>query len=1048
MLQSLILIIVIVFGGDISSEKLVSILISGGLGPGSYFVWVYVQFSLILPLFYNYTKRLCKWRLMLLLILISAILELICSVFSLPDVIYRLLFFRYIFLIYFGVIIAKEGILINKINMFLSIVSILFILFFCYIDENMEPLFYHTGWKANHWPCYFYVGFLFLWILRSSYDKMKSCLPRIEILVEKIGKNSYEIFLFQMFYFFFLGIICRKYHFHANILAYNSLMIFSPLFCILAAQSLKKFKAILFTLLFVIFGEQYCNAQKVMINEVMQSNVDYLMVDHDFPDSWVELYNNSDEDIDICGWHIGIENDLSSAYIIPSSLIIKSYGHVVVYCDKMGSGVHTDFRIDSGKGNLYLWDKYGVLVDELALKKMPSPNIAYGREYDGSEHWQYEITPTAGSGNNSREAESLLPEPVFSQPGGVYYSPLSVTISIPEDDLPQDTKIYVTLDGKEPDHSSMSGNSFTFDISENTVVRAKLISENAIVPRSTTHSYLFHPRNTTLPVISIVSDDDYFYSNENGILIGGDNDKTTNCYQGWRRPINAEYFDMRNGQETLFNQLCETMVSGNYSRAYPQKSLKLYAHKRWGNKRFYGNFWDDKPGVNKVKSFILRNYGTGCLYGRFHDASIQKVFGIHLNSLDWQAYQPVILYINGKYKGVYEMRERSDEDYVESNYDGLEDIEIYNEEVYWSVSSRKNTLYKHFYDIYTAPEVQFDTICNMMDVDNFLDVLITEMFSTNFDYPHHNISVWRTTAPEGRWRWILKDIDYIGLRKPVTYNMIHYMLQAEDPDSEEYKDVNYSVLIDRSLILYRIMMYFPDIQYQFINRMSVYLGDFLKPSSTLGVLESMDNEIENEIQPTFDSYIDFSKYYGQYEGFEDYDYIDDPYEHYKAAYMSMKEFWRQRPLIIYQQMADFFHLGDVIKLHIDRQDLKLLINGIMLQDRFFEGYWFSGRGLLLDIQSPNYGWEIYVNYTDGTNIVTHSTDSQIQLNLNSFLTSNKVIESVVCIPTYCSSGIKEIKEKGYIKEYFNIGGVKMKSLSNGVNIIKDQDGTYGKVIIK
>ena len=134
-------------------------------------------------------------------------------------------------------------------------------------------------------------------------------------------------------------------------------------------------------------------------------------------------------------------------------------------------------------------------------------------------------------------------------------------------------------------------------------------------------------------------------------------------------------------------------------------------------------------------------------------------------------------------------------------------------------------------------------------------------------------------------------------------------------------------------------------------------------------------------------------------------------------------------------MADFFHLGDVIKLHIDRQDLKLLINGIMLQDRFFEGYWFSGRGLLLDIQSPNYGWEIYVNYTDGTNIVTHSTDSQIQLNLNSFLTSNKVIESVVCIPTYCSSGIKEIKEKGYIKEYFNIGGVKMKSLSNGVNII-------------
>lgn len=293
----------------------------------------------------------------------------------------------------------------------------------------------------------------------------------------------------------------------------------------------------------------------------------------------------------------------------------------------------------------------GELLDELHYKKMPVPNIAYGRISDGVEGWQYEITPTAGSCNIREGAETVLPNPVFSLEGGVFYEPIRLSISLPDVDLPSDTKIYITKDGSEPTLLSESGTFFTFDIDSTTIIRAKLLASNVLSARSLTHSYIYHPRRTNLPILSIVSDSVYFYSDEYGILLGGNDDKTTNCYQGWRRPVNIEYLETTpiTREKTHVNQLGETAIGGNWTRYYPQKSLKFYAHNRWGTKRFEGTFWGDKPGVTKVKSFMIRNGDSACVYGRINDAVIQKIFGTHIEDLDWQAYQPVILYINGEY---------------------------------------------------------------------------------------------------------------------------------------------------------------------------------------------------------------------------------------------------------------------------------------------------------------------------------------------------------------------------------------------------------------
>ena len=104
---------------------------------------------------------------------------------------------------------------------------------------------------------------------------------------------------------------------------------------------------------------------KLLINELMQSNVDLLMTNHDFPDSWVELYNGSDNTLQIGQYRIGTTNVFSEAFQLSASkLSIEPGQHLLLYCDKTtGTPLHYNFNLEAGKGALYLFNQSGEIVD-------------------------------------------------------------------------------------------------------------------------------------------------------------------------------------------------------------------------------------------------------------------------------------------------------------------------------------------------------------------------------------------------------------------------------------------------------------------------------------------------------------------------------------------------------------------------------------------------------------------------------------------------------------------------------------------------------------
>lgn len=92
-----------------------------------------------------------------------------------------------------------------------------------------------------------------------------------------------------------------------------------------------------FLFLFLSVSVSHLSAQistTVRINEIMQSNIDNYFVDHDFPDSWVELQNITDEDIDLYDFRIGGKENADCAYRIPEHYVLRSHGFIVICCDK------------------------------------------------------------------------------------------------------------------------------------------------------------------------------------------------------------------------------------------------------------------------------------------------------------------------------------------------------------------------------------------------------------------------------------------------------------------------------------------------------------------------------------------------------------------------------------------------------------------------------------------------------------------------------------------------------------------------------------------
>ena len=524
-------------------------------------------------------------------------------------------------------------------------------------------------------------------------------------------------------------------------------------------EDMRRLKTILATVLLLVVASisaQNQDSPGLVINELMQSNINCVMDDrNEFPDSWVELYNNSNVAVRLYKYKLGITPLAEEAWTLPAQTI-QPGGHVLVYCDKEANGLHTPFRLESGKGcAVYLFQDEQLVDQVVDLPKQPAPNIAYGRKTDGSAEWGYQLEPTPKEANSGAVCDGghILGTPAFSEPGRVLTGnhTLRVALTMPEG-TPEDAIIRYTTDGSEPTAASMKY-LVPFTLSSTRVIRAKAFCDGWLSPPSVTQSYIFFPRELTLPVVSIATDSKYLNNSKTGIFTNNDGQKRVD----WRRPINIEFFFGEDAESSI-NQLCETRVAGAASRGAAKKSMAIYAHKRFGTKRFEYEFFPDQcPGLTNYKSLVLRNAGNDFDYLYMRDAVVQRTMASHAD-LDWQAWRPAIIYINGSYNGMLNIRERANDNNVATHYDELDDIDLIENWNDLKEGDKKNlNSFKAFYAEHGHTMAEYE---EWMDCQEFINIMAMNLYFNNFDFPGNNIIMWRARnanpdagkGRDGRWR--------------------------------------------------------------------------------------------------------------------------------------------------------------------------------------------------------------------------------------------------------------------------------------------------------
>jgi len=300
------------------------------------------------------------------------------------------------------------------------------------------------------------------------------------------------------------------------------------------------------------------------------------------------------------------------------------------------------------------------------------------------------------------------------------------------------------------------------------VIRAAAFDENdSCVSAVMTHSYFIKALGCDthgLPAVSLCADSLDLFDYERGIMVPGvffdplNPNWTGNYYQSgdeWERPMNIEFYELDN---TGINQQAGLRTHGGNGRRFQQKGLKIYAREEYGKKRFKHKFFESIP-QNNFKHLVLKPFASSWNQSGVNDHICNQI-ALQLN-LEALASRPVVLYLNGEYWGIYYIHERPDERYLEDHYDiDIDEVNIMGN--WYNVVDHGTG--ENFFALYqwltTADLTNTDDyayFASRIDIDNFIDYQIMEMYSENCDWPSNNMRCWQ--LGDGPWRWIFYDGD-------------------------------------------------------------------------------------------------------------------------------------------------------------------------------------------------------------------------------------------------------------------------------------------------
>ncbi|MBC8048148.1 MAG: lamin tail domain-containing protein [Fimbriimonadaceae bacterium] len=440
-----------------------------------------------------------------------------------------------------------------------------------------------------------------------------------------------------------------------------------------------------------------------------------------------------------------------------------------------GTNLHTNFKIGTGGEKLFLSNDAGDIIDKLLVDDLET-DFSIGRKTDGNDTIQIFAVATPGASNGlSSSYEGYVGTPTFTLGAGFYDGTIKVALNAPAGDV----SVYYTLNGEIPTTDDyIYSDSIT--VSATTVIKARCFDNtNVLLPGKTITNTFFIDETIEVPVISITTNNNNLYGWE-GIY--------DNWWTDWKKPCYIEYFD--SVHFNAFEQNSGIKIDGGAggSRSLAQKSFRIEP-----DNGVYGDGTLNYPiiprlwYVNEYETFYLRNGSNMSNVLPYKDAFMTRTADGTLN--EHMAYTPIVVFLNGEYWGLYELRDKLDE----PHFDHAHNVDPENLDLlslsYWYGSVMRTLSgsdsdwieMRDYLTYYPTPEDSdfFDIANQYLDVYQFADYLIGETYLGNADWPWNNIKIWRDRGGDNKWKYGLIDVEW-GLGYYAWTNaysdMINYLL--------------------------------------------------------------------------------------------------------------------------------------------------------------------------------------------------------------------------------------------------------------------------------
>lgn len=641
---------------------------------------------------------------------------------------------------------------------------------------------------------------------------------------------------------------------------------------------------------------------------------------------------------------------------IESTLVNKTFGQQLSAVDDLPTFSH--------EGGFY--------TEDFHLSLIPKPNTTIYYTLDGSE-------PNTDS--------LIYHEPIWIE--STYIEPTGeerlIQNQIPthlEDPIPSPPISFIRT-------GSQKWNSPTEPIFKATIIKAKAINGSGQESPVVTHSYFVDPEifeKYTFPIISITTDIDNLYGYRNGINVPGfyydpaieessNQNRTGNYFERgveWEKPVFIEYFE-KDGTKVIAQE-AGLRVHGGLSRKYPIKSYRLYARSEYDETTYFNYSFFEDQDIDRFKRIVLRGGGQTYEYTFMGEAAAQGL--LKEMNLDIQYSTPVILFMNGEYFGIRNIRDRLDDWYVQIKYDvPRQDVTILSG--HGSLSEGTIEGQRHYLDMYRfitrndmSSKRNYDHVNTLMDVENYIDYYVAQLYFANVDWPQNNIEYWRyntsyspqkTVGQDGRWRWMVFDVDAGFGASWGGYYPEYNSMERMTGDSWKTGSMFTSLLKNTQF------------RHQFINRMMDLLNTHFSSEYAREHVQDMINLYAPEMR-------EHIAYYG----------YPRSYNTWLSYTNRMLTFANDRPTYLIHHVKDYFDLGNTFQLSVKSNQEQGFIKvntlkiGQSMGDSTWKGTYFKDVPIQLTAM-PNTGYRLVGWYNESNELLSQKLNYTLDPNEQTYV---------------------------------------------------------------